>query len=219
MLPKPAILKCASRLALPPARRLIRPPRLVLPGTAGVRPSKNVVAQTLSFGPGTYTFTWPEFNQIVFDLYAPGGGGGGAYTMDYQGHVFSAGDGSVGGWTYIDLNGFGIYAYGGQGAPANNGGGATQGAAGGADNGDSNITGGGAAGGVGGAPQYVQAGNGGAGGRVVRTVLDGNVGAKLVGQTSTLVVGFGGAGGPNGAYWIMGYAGNGANGFAYIYIS
>ena len=54
------------------------------------------------------------------------------------------------------------------------------------------------------------------GGRVHPDIL---AAAKLLGQTSTLIVGYGGAGGPNGAAWVYGYAGAGGSGAAYIYIS
>lgn len=213
----PAIIRPQELAPLRP-RRILRP-SLVLPGLAGVRPTKNVVAQTLYFGPGSTTFTWPEFNQIQFDLYAAGGGGGGAVTQDGGGNSYYGGDGSAGGATYIDLNGYSLIAYGGNGGGANNYSGGTQGAHGGAVNGDTNIVAGGGAGGWGGYPQFLQGGYGGTGGRCIRTLLDGNAAAKLVGQTSTMVVGYGGAGGPNGVPGIYGYAGTGANGFAYIYIS
>ncbi|WP_199085477.1 hypothetical protein [Bosea sp. ASV33] len=182
-----------------------------------MRPTKNVVPQTLSFGPGSYSFTWPEFNQIVFDLSAAGGGGGGAVTQDYQGHSFPGTDGNQGGNSYIDLSGFTLMATGGGGGGANNYSGGTQGVHGTGLNGDSNITAGGAPGGVGGSPQFFQGGYGGYGGRVIRTVLDGAIGSRLFGQVSTVVVGYGGSGGQNGG--IFGSAGAGSAGWATITIS
>jgi hypothetical protein len=159
--------------------------------------------------PGTYSLVVPaNFNTFVIDARGAGGGGGGAGC--YYPPLGYGTDGSGGGASYVTIPGWAsvLANPGGGGAQAayagsfqwNDGAGGAHGTA---ANGDSNITGGGAAGGGGGNqyggynpnPRSV-GGNGGYGGRAVRTFTRQQL-IVLPRQTLTIVVGGGGAAGAN----------------------
>jgi hypothetical protein len=191
---------------------LILPFRRIVPSVNPV-----VIPGSVSYTtPGTYSLTVPNFKTITMDVRGPGGGGGGAGCNDVNTGGWNNGvSGSAGNphstvtipgwaalWGYVGGGGGGsIWLGPGGGYQYQDG---AAGAAGGAANGDSNITGGGAAGGTGGnvhggynpAPRSV-GGNGGYGGRCVRTFTRAQAIVQAR-QTLTIVVGGGGAQGSNG---------------------
>lgn len=169
---------------------------------------------------GVFSFVIPYFHQITFDVRAGGGGGGGANNTGQEGEYNPAYDGLPGGQSYMLLPGvIQLSAY-----PGTGGGGYSSfsvvgppGAHGGTSgNGDGNVTGGGGAGGTQAYwPNMVSGGYpGGYGGRIYKTFAKGALTPR---STVTIVVGGGGAPGPNdfpGMFVNAEYGGSGA-----IYIS
>lgn len=182
--------------------------------------------------PGTYSLVVPaNFNSFVVDVRGGGGGGGGAGALT----PVSPTPGTAGGpgsQSYVTIPGWAsLVGYpGGGGQPSSYSGSYTwyDGAYGGdgvAANGDSNITGGGAAGGSPGNvhggynpnPRSV-GGNGGYGGRAVRTFTKQQQ-IVLPRQTLTIVVGGGGPAGANAAGANAYYAYPQPGGAGAVYIS
>jgi hypothetical protein len=179
--------------------------------------------------PGTYSLTVPaNFNTFVIDVRGGGGGGGGAGTLSPQGYGTAGGAGSQ---SYVTIPGWAsMVGYAGDGGQPDTYSGSftwydgAAGANGPAVNGDSNITGGGAAGGVGANihggynpnPRSV-GGNGGYGGRSVRTFTKQQLIVQPR-QTLTIVVGGGGAAGtfPNWTPAVYTYPQPGSAGAVYI---
>ncbi|RZN21934.1 hypothetical protein [Bradyrhizobium sp. Leo121] len=147
-----------------------------------------VVPGSVSFTtPGTFSFTVPLYNTLTADVPGAGGGGCGTDQYGFGNSEFRATQGQNGGASsFGSVTGNG--GQGGQFTGLDNGIGA-DGAAGTASGGDTNTTGGGAAGGL---HSIVTTGNGGNGGRAVKTYAAGQL---AVGGTVTVVVGAGGAGG------------------------
>lgn len=196
-------------------------PRLILPP---VYPSSANYTT-----PGTYTLVVPNFNSFVIDVRGGGGGGGGAGSLTPRSDGTA---GTAGTYSLVTIPGWGsVVGYpGGGGTPSTYNGnfGWNDGAAGAhgtATDGDSNITGGGSAGGTGAnihggynpEPRSV-GGNGGYGGRAVRTFTRQGriVQAK---QTLTIVVGSGGSPGSIGTTTPAVYAYPQPGGVGAVYIS
>ena len=137
--------------------------------------------------PGTYGFTVPLFNTLSVTTHGAGGGGGG-----------NTPGGAGGASAFGVVNGQGG---GGGGIISTN---PIPGSPGGASGGDTATTGAGTPGGAGGHAQYGDkfgvydyfGGDGGAGGRAIKTYA---AGALAVGSSITVVVGAGGAAGDPGA--------------------
>jgi hypothetical protein len=164
---------------------------------------------TWNYGAGTYDVTIPNYNTLTATIWGAGGGGGGS--SDYQGGINSY-FGGQGGTSYFSTPGGVLYAYGGAGG-GNSAGANSSGANGGpgsASGGNlQDVTGGGEPGGAG--SQFytynVYGGTGGPGGLVQSQWQYGQAGAPVPGQTYTLVVAGGGAGG----YGNTSYGNGGAN--------
>jgi hypothetical protein len=152
--------------------------------------------------PGSYSIVIPNYNSFTVDVRGSGGGGGG------NAYVRGGGNASSGNYSYFNPATGIVIGYGGGGGTMGYGyvddSGTLQsvlgtpGAPGSASGGDGNYTGGGAAGGLGadqGDP-YFQGGNGGYGGRAVKTYYYG--GGLAPGATVGIYVSPGGASGGGG---------------------
>jgi hypothetical protein len=159
-----------------------------------------------SYGPGTVSWTCPEYNTLTIDLFGTGAGGGGAGSYSSVGQ-----SGSDGLPTTFAAGGVMLTANGGHGGPGGpqvtenydldntflgyGGGNASDGADGTASGGDTNTTGGGESGGSGGGNPTGNGagGKGGNGGRCTKTFTYGAPGAPIPGNAYTIVVAAGGS--------------------------
>lgn len=208
-------------MCLPFQHRLIGRHAPIVPGSASWT------------SPGTYYLTVPKHRTMSFDVRGAGGGGGGpGGVYPYNNSVYG-GTGGAGGYSQVYynpnsslLNAIGYGGTGGTGSSNGPSGGinGSDGSAGTASGGDGNYTGGGAGGGARGYTYYTSggwpngnAGYGGNGGRSVRTL---NRDILIPGQTLVIIVGSGGAAGPNSANAVPEIiqvpAGAGSNGAVYI---
>ena len=205
---------------LVPKRDIIRPPaRLFIPGLLpapqilGAVREVNPGSQSWST-PGTYNFTLPAFNTLIATVKGAGGGGSSAGYADFAGNGFTGIVGSNGGQSQFGSN---LIAGGGLGGP----GGSTYntaspmaaGASGTGYGGDQNFTGQGANGGVWGQAYHYEylgwwfrsyGGNGGPGGKTIKTYTYGT-GGMVLGAVIQIVVG---AGGPPAYQYPVQYLGS-----------
>jgi hypothetical protein len=178
----------------------------ILPGSAGYT------------SPGTYTFIVPYYNSLTVDVRGAGGGGGGSRYTGYA--IYYGGNGN---YSYFAAGDATLIGYGGAGGSGTNWSppvGGVNGAHGGAGGGDSNITGGGSPGGQGSVISLsgsLTAGEGGYGGRAVRTWSRSQWYTKLTPKSAiTVVVGAGGGPADCEPVGIARYPSAGQNGAVYI---
>ena len=210
-------------MGLPFQHRLIGRHAPIVPGSASYT------------APGTYYLTIPYHRTMTFDVRGAGGGGGGsagAQQNNPQPPGNPGGDGTYSQSYYAPNSGLlNVIGYPGKGGAGGVYGtsNTSNGANGSAAGGDSHYPGAGAGGGAGGwehvisyfgsteSHAYYYAGNGGAGGRSVRSI---SRGLLVPGQTLVIIVGSaGGPGAPGSFTWPYGdqhAAAAGGNGAVYI---
>ncbi|WP_141688502.1 hypothetical protein [Bradyrhizobium paxllaeri] len=222
---KQSSLLVPTRRVLIPQRRVLRP-RLAIPGIAPlpVGARKPVPGSTNYGSAGSYTFVFPYCDTFSIDMYAPGGGGGGA--VAYWNGVVPGSPGGAGGYMQFYRDGIcNLVAYGGNGGPAGAFDAASQSpgrqtAHGTASGGQGNVTGGGRAGGVEGrtwqGSTTFYGWIGGNGARVYSTFTNCRT---WEGWTFSLTVGSPGSAGANGTstgYTTTQYPATGGSGTAYV---